>query len=240
MEQDTFDPHFFDQLRQNENSFFWFHVRRKWIFDKLKIFVRPPAKLLEVGCGTGNVSSFLAQKGYLVTGCDCFPQALEMAWPGFQKVQGDATDLPFEDNTFDIVGLFDVIEHFQDDISPIKEAARVVREGGIIAITVPAGEELWSWVDEIASHKRRYTKKYLTSVLLEAKLRPCATDYMFMSLFFPMKYMRRRKTEISNSFEIHGGLNLMLKTIFNTERLISNFVPLPIGTSLIAIARKEH
>jgi hypothetical protein len=52
--------------------------------------------------------------------------------------------------------------------------------------------------------------------------------------------MRRRKTEISNSFEINRGLNLMLKTIFNAERLISNFVPLPIGTSLIAIARKER
>jgi ubiquinone/menaquinone biosynthesis C-methylase UbiE len=239
MEKDTFDSSFFDQLKKDENNFFWFHVRRKWIFDKLKTFLPPPAKLLEVGCGTGNVSSFLAQKGFAVTGCDIFSEALAMAWPGFQKVQGDAANLPFEDNTFDIVGLFDVIEHFQDDIMPIKEAARVVRTGGIVAITVPAREELWSCIDEIAFHKRRYTKKLLNSVLLEAKLRPCVTDYMFMSLFIPMKYIRRKKTDISDSFAINRGLNLMLKTIFNTERLISKFVPLPIGTSLIAIVRKE-
>jgi ubiquinone/menaquinone biosynthesis C-methylase UbiE len=50
-----------------------------------------------------------------------------MAWPDFLKVQGDASNLPFEDNSFDIVGIFDAIEHFQDDITPLKEAVRVTK-----------------------------------------------------------------------------------------------------------------
>ncbi len=84
------------------------------------------SKLIEVGCGTGNVSSFLAEKEYLVTGCEYYREAIDMAWPGFLKVQGDGKNLPFSDSTFDIVGLFDVIEHFEADISLIKEAKRVV------------------------------------------------------------------------------------------------------------------
>jgi ubiquinone/menaquinone biosynthesis C-methylase UbiE len=119
-----------------------FNLWLKWIFDKLKKFIPPPAKVLEVGCGAGNVSSFLAQKGYAVTGCEFYTEAINMAWPDFLKVQGDASNLPFEDNSFDIVGIFDAIEHFQDDITPLKEAVRVTKRGGIIVLTVPARKEL--------------------------------------------------------------------------------------------------
>jgi SAM-dependent methyltransferase len=238
MENHTFDPSFFNQLKKNENDFFWFHVRRKWIYDNLKTFFRPPAKLLEVGCGTGNVSSFLAQKGYIVTGCDIFSEALDLAWPGFKKIRGDATNLPFEDNTFDIVGLFDVIEHFQDDALPVREAARAVRKGGIVAVTVPAREELWSGVDDIALHKKRYTKEALRKVLLEAKLRPCNISYIFASLYLPMKYLRSRGKG-TDPFIINPIINLFAKGLFEFERYASKLLPLPIGTSLMAVAQKD-
>ncbi|MDH5203053.1 MAG: class I SAM-dependent methyltransferase, partial [Nitrospirota bacterium] len=145
IQSETYDPSFFDQLKTAEERHFWFKVRKKWIFDRMKKFFAPPARVLEVGCGTGNVSSFLSRKGYKVTGYEFYPNAIKKAWPGFLIVQGDANNLPFKDDCFDIVGLFDVIEHFQDDIMPLKEAVRVVKKGGIIAVTVPAREELWSW-----------------------------------------------------------------------------------------------
>lgn len=71
---DTFDPSFFGWLKKAEERHFWIQIRRKWIFDKIKKFIPPPAKFLEVGCDTGNIGSFLAQKGYLVTGCEFYPE----------------------------------------------------------------------------------------------------------------------------------------------------------------------
>lgn len=235
---DTFDPSFFEQLKKAEERHFWFQVRRKWIFDKISKFIKPPAKVLEIGCGTGNVSSFLAKKGYAVTGCECYSEALDMAWPGFRILQGDATNLPFEDNSFGVVCLFDVIEHFQDDNKPVREAVRVAQKGGIIAVTVPAREELWSRVDEVALHKRRYTIEKLEQVFFEAKTTPLLMEYIFMSLYLPMRQMRGKRNK-DDYFKIHPLVNMLAGRLFDIERHISKLFPLPIGTSLIAIARKE-
>jgi len=236
---DAFDPSLFKRLKEAEEKHFWFQVRRKWIFDRIKKFIPPPAKVLETGCGTGNVSSFLAQKGYKVTGCEYYSEALDIAWPGFLKVQGDANNLPIEDNSFDIVGLFDMIEHFQDDMTPLKEAVRVLKKKGILVITVPAREELWSWFDEMSSHKRRYSMERLKQLLVvEMKLKPLSIEYMFMSLYAPMKWTRRKYQKSSNQLKMNGLTNVLLSRFFDAERLISKFLPLPIGTSLIAVAQK--
>lgn len=238
MTEESFDPSFFRQLKKAEETYFWFDVRRKWIYDRIRRFVPPPAKFLDVGCGTGNVSSFLAHKGYDVTGCEYFEEALDLGWPGFRKVQADALNLPFENWNFDAVGLFDVIEHIEDDTGPLKEAFRVMKPGGIAVVTVPACEELWSPVDEVARHKRRYTKERLAYALREADLVPRSIEYIFMALYLPMKMLRRRPVDVRSQFEITRMANKMLTCWFDMERRMSGMISLPIGTSLIAIAVK--
>ena len=146
---ETFDPVFFKDLKKAETSHFWFVIRRKWILDSMRSLASATSNVLEIGCGTGNVSSFLASHGYNVVGCEYYMEALDKAWPGFDKVQGSAIDLPFTNNSFDIVSLFDVIEHFDSEAPLLKEARRVLRENGLLLITVPARDELWSHMDEL-------------------------------------------------------------------------------------------
>ena len=238
-EKETFDPAFFTSLKKAEEKHFWFHIRRKWIFDRIKKFVPPRAKILEVGCGTGNVSSFLSKKGYTVIGCELYTEAIDMSWPGFLKVQGDANSLPFKDSSFDMVCLFDVIEHFENDIFPIKEACRVVRKGGIIALTVPARKELWSHIDEMAMHKRRYDKEMLRHLFAETKLDPLLSEYMFMSLYAPMKFMRGKNNKADLHLRTREPVNSILAVLFDTERFISKVLSLPTGTSIIAVGVKK-
>ena len=235
---DTFHPSFFEILKKAEEKYFWFEVRRRWIFDSIADYMPPPARLLEIGCGTGNVSSYLAQKGYRVTGCEYYDEALAMAWPGFEKVCADGANLPFPDNAFDVVGLFDVIEHLPDERDTLKEAYRVLRPGGLVVVTVPAREELWSPVDEASFHKRRYTKAAVRHIFSSVSLDTVSITYIFMSLYLPIMLMRRRKISISDQFALHNALNAALKLLLELERRVSKIISLPIGTSLIAIARK--
>ncbi len=237
-ESETFSPSFFDHLKNAENNHFWFEVRRKWIFDKINKYVHPPAQFLEIGCGTGNVSSFLSKKGYNVTGCEYYQEAIDIAWPGFSIVKGDALNTPFSDHSFDIVGLFDVIEHFEEDMLLLLEANRVLKDNGYIAITVPAGENLWSSIDEESFHKRRYTSDMLNNLLREAGFMPCTIEHMFISLYVPMKLMRYKNIRF-NEFEINQVMNAILKGLFHAERIISRFISLPVGTSIVAIAQKQ-
>ncbi|MEO0270964.1 MAG: class I SAM-dependent methyltransferase [candidate division WOR-3 bacterium] len=236
-EELTFDFNLFPKLKEAEYDYFWFEVRRKWIFDKINKLKKPPAKLLEIGCGTGNISSHLSLYGYSVVGCDYYIEGLKLAWPGFKIVCGDARNLPFRDESFDIVGLFDVIEHFEDDLHIIEEAKRVLNTKGFMVLTVPAQEELWSEFDISVFHKRRYTKKKLKELLLKAHLKIISIEYMFMFLYLPIKYIRNKNPNL-DTFKINKYLNKFLKIVFNFERKISKFWNLPIGTSLIAIAQK--
>lgn len=236
----TFDPAAFARLKKVEEHHFWFRVRRRWIFDRVHSLVPPPARFLEVGCGTGNISSFMAEKGYDTTGCEFYAEALYTAWPGFRRVQGDAARLPFRADSFDAVGLFDVIEHVDDDVTLIREAARVVRKGGIVAVTVPAREELWSAADVKAYHKRRYTKESLTACISSEGLEVLRMEYLFCSLYGPMKMIRQGQSGSNDQFAVGRLMNGLLGVVFDAERIISRVLPLRLGTSLMAFGRRLH
>jgi ubiquinone/menaquinone biosynthesis C-methylase UbiE len=175
----------------------------------------------------------------MVTGCELYSQAINMSWSGFLMVQGNAASLPFTQESFDIVCLFDMIEHFQDDVTPLKEALKVLKKEGILVITVPAMEELWSYDDEKAYHKRRYTKTTVATALSGAGVTPLLLEYMFMSLYFPIKYIRGKSEQGSDKLIINRFVNTLFKAIFHIERIVSKGLPLPIGTSLIAVAKKR-
>ena len=235
--QNTFNPALFDSLRKAEQRHCWFVVRRSWILDRVKKMLPAlQSAFLEIGCGTGNVSSFLAAHGYAVTGCEYFSDALLMSWPGFRKVQGSATALPFKDNHFDAVGLFDILEHFDDDIQVLAEAARVVKKDGLIFVTVPARRDLWSSFDDYSRHKRRYHPEDLKSLFDKAGLTNLSIEYLFLSLYIPAKITRRKP--LQDPFRIGVIANFVFRNLFETERHLSRTLPMPLGTSLLGVAKK--
>jgi len=100
--------------------------------------------LLEIGCGAGRYTrAFLHYRPDLdVSGCDISHIALDEARAADSagKIEyklGDALDLPYEDNSFDIVLLFDVFEHVTDVGKAADEVARVLKPGGVFHCFVP-------------------------------------------------------------------------------------------------------
>ena len=112
-------------------------LRNPWIAEVLKgHFGDRRLRILDVGCGGGFLSNYLAAQGHTVIGIDFAADALEVARMFDESgqaiyVRGDAYRLPFPDSSFDVVCSMDFLEHVEDPEKAIGEAARLIASGGL-------------------------------------------------------------------------------------------------------------
>ena len=111
---------------------------RKWCH------VKPDSRVLDIGCGTGYFTRLLAKEGAQVTGLDIEQPFIEYAVRQNEKddlrvsyVQGDALDLPFEDESFDVVASHAFLTMIPDPVRAVFEMLRVLRPGGLLASVTP-------------------------------------------------------------------------------------------------------
>jgi SAM-dependent methyltransferase len=101
-------------------------------------------RILEVGGGQSGLTALLYPRAE-ITNLDLEPafadSPLNRDNPRVRFVQGDATSLPFEDESFDAVTMFDLLEHVPDDEQAVAEALRVLRSGGWVLVSSP--NERW-------------------------------------------------------------------------------------------------
>jgi 2-polyprenyl-3-methyl-5-hydroxy-6-metoxy-1,4-benzoquinol methylase len=152
----------FDVTNENVNSSFWVKSRNRLF--KYLIEKNTPSKetsFLEIGCGTGNfISTILENKNLTITGSEIYLNGLKYAQnntPNVEFIQLDISEKALEQR-FDIIAAFDVIEHIEDDCMAIININKMLAEEGIIIISVPQHMFMWSALDEIVKHKRRYSR----------------------------------------------------------------------------------
>jgi SAM-dependent methyltransferase len=165
-----------DMLDDLEDSHFWFRCRRDLILDLLARHGSDARDFAEIGCGNGSVLAAVADEhpDWQVYGIEASVAGLRHARrrvPRARLIQADATRLPFE-SQFDAVGIFDVLEHIDDDRAVLRGIRRSLRPHGRLLITVPQHPSLWSWTDDHACHRRRYTRRELLDKLSAAGFRP--------------------------------------------------------------------
>jgi SAM-dependent methyltransferase len=256
----TYDPDYFAPLFAVEDRHFWFRARNAVISALVeKELRRQPAgyRVLEVGCGTGNVLRVLekvCQNGQ-VTGMDLFLEGLQYARRrvGLGLVQGDMQAPPFGVG-FNMVGLFDVLEHLPDDRQVLDNLYSMLLPGGALFLTVPAFPALWSYFDEASRHVRRYRLDELRARLDQVGFKVETISYYMMSIF-PLVWMQRKLNpgrphgknldeqvvhdRAENDLKIVPIANPVLAAILNLEAgWLKSGRSLPFGTSLLALARR--
>jgi len=246
-----YDPHYFTTLPQVEDEHFWFVSRRELILDVLRRSV-PDLKerdLVEIGCGSGGLLSFLERSGIRVGGaCDVYLQALELARGRTQAslVLVDERPLPPLGTGQSLIGLFDVLEHVDDDQGTLAGLFSLLAPGGILALTVPAHPFLFDEMDALACHRRRYARRELKEKLSRAGFEVRFLSH-FMAPLVPLLVLlrplarrigggasHRRDAEL----RIVPGLNGFLLWLLRVEKRILHLSSLPWGSSLIAIAAR--
>ncbi len=238
----------FDLLEAVEGDSFWFQGRNELILWALDRYFREARNLLEVGCGTGYVLAAIHRHRpeIALTGVEPFAEGLEIARrraPDATLLQLDGRQLPFEAH-FDLVAVFDVLEHVEEDYRLVAELARAVKPGGGLLVTVPQHRWLWSAVDEFSEHKRRYRASELTRLLEDGGFRMLRTT-SFMSLLLPVVALSRwtqrfRHFDPLGEYRIGRRANAVLGGSLSIERnLIRSGVSFPAGSSLLAISVRD-
>ena len=244
----------FDVSADVEARSFWCRTRNRVlrrVFERFTDRSRP-LEVLEIGCGIGGVIGSLRQIPNLrLTGSEIYIQGLRYArakMPDVEFIQLDATDIPFRDR-FDVVGAFDVLEHIEDDELVMRQVCASLQPGGLFIVTVPQYQWLWSTLDQLVHHKRRYSRKELND-----RLRRAGFDVIYATSFvttlFPLMLASRllnsgkgRPGNVKAEFSEWVALPRPLNRLFDwmtrlDEAALKLGLTLPFGGSLLTVARR--
>lgn len=242
------DQKAYDEIALQEDEQWWWSRARQAIAKTLlnRLSLPANAAILDAGCGVGANLSWLAPYGDL--------HAFEIdngsreiaAKRGVAKVEaGSLPDqIPFGDKQFDLINLLDVLEHIEDDRATLAALYARLKPGGVLLINVPAFQFLFSHVDVMYHHFRRYGFRELKDKVEAAGFEIELINY-WNFLLFPVAalvrfYERLRKKDSSIGFKTPAApINNTLIAMVSAERFIVPHVRLPFGLSLMVVARKK-
>ncbi len=238
-----------------EDDSFWFQHRNNCIVSVLKKFLKKSESVVfDVGGGNGYVSKAIQNEGYTVALIEPSDEGTKNAIKRGVKYIACCTIeyIDTTDNYLPNVGLFDVIEHIEDDEDFLIKINAMMEENGLLFITVPAYSLLWSHEDVIAGHYRRYTRKEIEDLLIRSGFYIEYSSYFFKYLVFPIFLLRTipsflfKRKFIINENRVRAQhssrssfLSRVLKFFLNREVYhITNLDSINFGGSCIIVARK--
>ena len=251
------EPIAYDQLRELERDHWWFRGRRRVYLGLLEEHYAGgarPRRALDLGSGFGGFLRGLTALADRVVAADLDRGALSVsgARTGAATLVAGAERLPFRDGSFDLLCLFDVLEHTADDRAVLRECRRVLAPGGTIFVSVPAYPALFSNNDRVAHHRRRYTRRSLRSAFEDAGLtleRNTHANALLLPLIAPAVltlkayealFERPGESQRTNlSWTLPRPAHELLYRAFAAELPLSRRFDLPAGHSIAAIARNR-
>jgi ubiquinone/menaquinone biosynthesis C-methylase UbiE len=231
-----------------ERDHFWFRGFRRFVeplVAEAAHGVRP--EILDCGCGTGHNLHMLRKYGRAY--------GIDLTWAGLQyaRAQGEqkvarasAAQLPFGDARFGMVTSFDVIYSLPDEVerAAIAEMFRVLKPGGTLIVNVAALESLRGNHSVLSEEVRRYSKPDLIRRLEQAGFRvthSTYTNFSILPLVGAIRLKQRMSGHVESQDEITippAPVNAALSGLLALEAAAARIVNMPLGSSLLAVARK--
>lgn len=214
-------------------------------------------RIVELGASSGYMIEEMKKKfpnhEYIAT--DLMADGLKYSYkrnPDIMHIQCDCMDLPFRDNSINVIYALNMLEHISDDIAALKECYRVLGKGGYLLLVVPRGKKLYDYFDEILFHKRRYAKGELKRKVEKAGF-IVVKDFHFACICYPVFWLKKKwnrligrklsqkekikrvQSDIDNAMASSLAINMM-----KIELLISKRFSLPFGVREFVLCRKEE
>jgi len=244
------NPDAYLEMAGTETHHWWFAGRRSILVHLIGNFDLPSsAKILEIGSGTGGNLQMLSSFGQVSAfEMDATARSIALDKTGGQfdiRPGRCPTDIPFIGEKFDLICLFDVLEHIDQDVETLIAIKNMLAEGGLVLVTVPAYRWLWSGHDTSLHHKRRYSAGELHMKVIAAGLQPVRISY-FNTLLFPLAAIVRLKDRLLGNSSDSGTaippalINRILRVLFSSERFMLSHFNLPFGVSLLGVLESEQ
>jgi SAM-dependent methyltransferase len=242
----------YDNLERVERVHWYYAGKRRLVREWLER-IRPPVatdRLLDCGAGTGLFAQEMAAccEVFVLDDHEESIRRLRTRFPADRilPLAGDAIPLPAQ--SLDYVTALDVLEHVPDDRAVVAEFARVLRPGGIAAVTVPASRALWSEWDVVLHHHRRYDRAQLRALFPDGAWELVHVNYTNV-VVYPAVWLIRRWRELRRRLGLGypaartedrlppRWLNGLLRASFTG--LARSRLPFPFGVSLVLVARRR-
>jgi len=239
----------YDEIFAAEEKHWWFVARHRIVLYLLSVYLPPKSgiryNVADLGCGCGMMLHRLAEK-YDAIGIDGSRRAMDFALQRGVTAKYGALpdDVPLARQNYDAVLMLDVLEHLKYDRASIEVAASLLKPGGIVICTAPAHMWLWTKFDEDHHHFRRYSKQQFRSLFDQASFHLELLSHLNAVLFAPAALWRILATKVFERDRARylrlPPFNSVLGSMFAFERLLLGKLPMPLGLSFIAVARKTN
>ncbi len=262
----SYAPAMFATLCSMQERHFWYRGRHRFLLHAVHCALRYLSedqrhpRAIDLGGGCGGWARYLLERKRFATAeiavGDSSTTALDEAArhlpPAVRLYHLDLQRLRWEER-WDLAFLLDVLEHLDDESLVLAEVHRALAPGGLLFITVPAFERLWSWNDDAVGHRRRYTREQLAQLAIEAGFQVLDKRY-FMFLLGPVlllyRWASRSRSRRAARSEVQAllrrahhipprPLNVLLSAVFACETPLGHRHSFPWGTSLLLVAQRR-
>jgi SAM-dependent methyltransferase len=239
-------------LYEYETFYWWYRGLHSILLEQLLALNLPPsARVLDAGCGSGqNLWNLQRRTPYEAFGFD-FSAHASKYWKVrdvHRAALASINDIPFPEASFDAVMSVDVLESDAvDEAAACGELWRVTRAGGFVILVVPAYKWLLTEEHHRAVHaSRRYTRRDAVGLLKRFPAEIVRCTHLFAILFPAIAaYRLALRQRPKGSAEPHSELqrfpapvNALFTQMMELERRVVRHIDLPVGSSILLIARK--